>query len=114
MKTKILLILIFSVALFFGCKKESNLKNDSTPNAKVLYKGPDCGNTFLIRFNENANNVPQNVTDSIFYGINLPSQYQIENLDINIDFRLPTNDEILSCTSQGIAYPQIFITNVNN
>jgi len=83
--------------------------NENSFNAKVLYKGIDCGDTFLIQFNNNAINVPENFTDNIFYAINLPQQYKIEGLEININFRKPYDNEIMACSMMGITYPQIFV-----
>lgn len=109
--------LILSLVLFFSlsCNNsdEDAPQNITNFNAKVLYKGGGCGNNYVIQFNSNAINVPSNTTNNIFYEINLPNQYRVNNLDINVTFRQPNNNEIMSCTTQGIAYPQIYIESVN-
>gem|GEM_PF-3391126 len=123
MKT-ILKIAILSIVLI-GCGSDDNVvvnnnndnNNSSTDdsivedvfNAKVLYIGIDCGDTFLIQFNDNAINVPENYTDNIFYAINLPEEYKIEGLDINVNFREPYEEETMVCSMMGFGYPQIFI-----
>lgn len=107
---KNLLFLFISIFLL-SCNKTDN-QND-TFNAKVLHTGLDCGNSCLIKFYDGVNNVPANSTDNIFYEINLPEQYKINGLDINVNFRTPNNDELMGCTTMDITYPQIFIINVD-
>lgn len=93
---------------------ESNNQNSTNSfNAKVLYQGADCGDTFLIQFDENVSNVPNNNTNNIFYALNLDEQYKVEGLDINVDFREPYDEEIMACTTAGVGFPQIFIEQVN-
>ncbi len=111
-KTLILSLVLF-LSLSCNNSDDENTQNNTTSNAKVLYKGGDCGNNFVIQFNNNAVNVPTNTTNNIFYEINLPNQYRVNNLDINVTFRQPNNNEIMSCTTQGISYPQIYIESVN-
>jgi hypothetical protein len=112
MKT-IILSIIFFITLSCNNDNDTATQNTTPFNAKVLYKGADCGNNFVIQFNSNAINVPTNTTDNIFYEVNLPNQYRVENLDINVTFRQTTDTETMSCTTQGIAYPQIYIESVN-
>lgn len=93
---------------------ESNNQNNqanSTFNARVLGKGMDCGNTYLIQFNSDVQGLPPNDFDNVFYAINLPQNLQIDNLQINVNFRIPNNNEKIACTTMGISYPQIIIEN---
>jgi len=110
-------ILILSLVLFLSlsCNNcdEDAPQNNTNFNAKVLYKGGDCGNNYIIQFNSNAINVPSNRTNNIFYEINLSDQYRVNNLNINVTFRQPNNNEIMNCTTQDILYPQIYIESVN-
>lgn len=115
MKTLLLSIFIF---LSFSCSKnddnQNNMKSTLVTNAIVLNKGLDCNNAYLIKFNNNVANIPVNSTNNIFYEINLPNQYKVDNLPIYVTFRLPTNSEIMNCTALGIAYPQIYIETATN
>lgn len=98
-------------------KNDDNQNNSVTPlvtNATILSKGLDCNNAYLIKFNNNVIGVPANSTNNVFYEINLPNQYKVDNLPLNVTFRLPTNSEIMNCTAQGIAYPQIYIETATN
>ena len=86
---------------------------DSSPyNAIVLAKGQDCGNSFLIQFNEDVDDIAENNHENISYEINLPEDYKIENLQVMVQFREPTNSELMSCSFMGISYPQIYTVSV--
>ncbi|PCI31561.1 MAG: hypothetical protein COB60_11275 [Flavobacteriaceae bacterium] len=78
-------------------------------NVTVIGKGLDCGETFLIKFNDNIDGLIDNSFDNVFYAINLYDEYKIESLQIKVTFREPLVEELLSCTTFGPAYPQIFI-----
>lgn len=117
-KTKMILLVSKSLSLTFisffmllSCSNNDDA-NNMINNAKVLRVGMDCGNTYLIQFFDSYSDVPQNTTQNIFYAINLPEQYKVENLEIYINFRQPNENEIMSCTSEDISYPQIYIENV--
>jgi hypothetical protein len=105
-----ILFLSLIMLLTLGC---SNDADDKNYNATVIGVGLDCGNSYLIKFNENAIGVPTNTSENIFYEINLPSQFKVNGLKINVAFRQPTNNEIMVCTAQDYAFPQIFIESVN-
>jgi hypothetical protein len=109
MKTLILTFLSFFMLL--SCSNSDD-NSDNLNNAKVLRVGMDCGDTYLIKFFDGYSNIPQNAAQNTFYAINLPEEYKIENLEIHINYRLPNENEILNCTSEDIAYPQIYIENV--
>lgn len=96
-----------------SCNNSDDNDNQENFNAIVLTQGLDCGDSYLIQFNDNAENVPSNTTDNIFYEINLPEDYRVNNLEINVTFRLPNENELMNCTSQDDAYPQIYIESVN-
>lgn len=94
-----------------SCNNDNDTQEENEPNAKVLRIGEDCGNSYLIQLNDN--NIPSNSTNNIFYEINLPEEFKMNDLEININFRLPNDNEIMNCTGQGITYPQIYIESVN-
>ena len=109
MKNFIFLLVSLSF-LVISCDK--NNPDDSTyVKATVLGKGLDCGNSFIIKFDEAVTGLPQNA-ENTFYEINLPEDYKVEGKEIMVEFRIPEPDEIMVCTTMGIAYPQIFITKV--
>ena len=83
---------------------------DITFNATVLGKGLDCGNSFLIHFDEGVEGLPS--AYRLYYEINLPESYKIKNERVHLKFRAPENDEIMVCTAMGLAYPQIYIVEV--
>lgn len=106
------------ILITFSCSKNDDNQNNAVAplvtNATVMSRGLDCGNAYLIKFNNNVVGLPANTTNNVFYEINLPNQYKVDNLALNVTFRLPTNSEIMNCTAQGIAYPQIYIETATN
>ena len=113
--------IVMVVVLIFLFPVTSCSGNDAPPdtipppvqvfNAKVIGSG-ECGSAYTIKFNDNAENVPTNFYDNVFYETNLPAEYKINDLDIYVVFREITDDELYACTLQGLAYPQIYITSV--
>jgi len=97
--------------LIISCTKSTSGDVTSYANATVLGNGMDCGNSFLIKFDNGVIGLPQN-SENTFYEINLPEDYKVEGKEIMVEFRIPEPDEIMVCTTMGIAYPQIFITKV--
>jgi hypothetical protein len=110
MKSFFLTFLLFFILL--SCSNNNDISDNLNNNAKVLRVGMDCCNTYLVKFFDSYSNIPQNTAQNTFYAINLPEEYKIENLEIRINYRLPNENEILNCTSEDIAYPQIYIENV--
>ncbi|WP_445737324.1 hypothetical protein [Mariniflexile sp.] len=97
--------------LIFIISSCSNSETDSKPfNAIVLQKGLDCGNSYLIKFNDGVSGLPQNAFNNVFYEINLPDAYKVEGKPIYATFRLPKDNEYMACTTLGIGYPAIYIT----
>lgn len=114
---KIILIpVLFTILMIVNLSCNSN-DDDTTPqqnnyNAVVLRVGLDCGENYLIKFNSDVVGLPSNTSDNVFYEINLPSQYKVNGKQLNIDFRAPTDTEIMVCSSMDFAYPQIYIKSV--
>ena len=88
--------------------------NESADNgyfgAIVLEKGLDCGNSFLIQFEEGVTGLPS--LYRVYYEINLPEKHKINNERISVKFRVPKDDEIMVCTAMGPTYPQIYLIDV--
>ena len=103
---KISLILIGFTFLLISCNNDDD--NIELFDAVVIGKGLDCGDSFLIKFNENITGLP-NTIDNTFYTINLPNEFKEEGKEIKIDFREPINNEFLLCTTLGPGYNAIYI-----
>jgi hypothetical protein len=97
-----LFILAFLLA---SCKKEGK----EIYNATILEKGLDCGDSFLIKVNEDVSGLPENPFDHIFYEINLPEEFKVKGKKVNIEFRNPKDEEQIICTTMGPGYPKLFI-----
>lgn len=107
MKKTTLILFLFTI-LLYSCDDRD--KNERVYNAIVLGKGMDCGETYLIEFDNNVSELPENSFDNVYYAINLPEEYKIEGKEIYVEFRIPENDEIMVCTFLGPTFPQIYIT----
>lgn len=77
-------------------------------NAVMIGKGLDCGESFLINFNEDVTGLPKSV-DNTYYELNLPSELQIEGKEIKVTFRTLKESEYIPCTALGTAYSIIYI-----
>ena len=109
---KIILILIGLTFIFISCNKNENETNEISPNATVIGKGLDCGNSYLIKFNDDFSGIPKNSLNNTFYEINLPDEFEIEGKQVYIEFREPEDGELMVCTTMGPGYYQIYITKV--
>jgi hypothetical protein len=104
-------LIIGLFVLIISCSKNSQDDLSAYAGATVLGKGTDCGNSFLIKFDDDVTGLPENF-DHIFYEINLPDEYKIEGKKIKVLFREPEPNEMMACTTMGISYPEIFIIKV--
>ncbi len=111
MKNLLLIILGFTFILA-SCNKNEEHTNEQLYSLTVLGKGMDCGEAFLIKFDENVPGLPGKTFDNIYYEINLPEQYKIPGTKIKVEFREPENSEAMFCTTMGPGYPQLFILKV--
>lgn len=104
---KFLFILIILNFTLHSCSKDET--QDDMYNATVLEKGLDCGDLFLIQFNDDVSDIAQNNFNNIFYAMNLPEIFKIEGKQIKVKIRKPKNEEAMACTTLGTAYPYIYI-----
>ena len=104
-KTALSVLIILSG--FFSCVKKE--KYDPNHNAYVIAKGAYCGDSYLIQFYKNVENLPNNFQDYTYQEINLPDSLKVPGKDIMVQFRTPTSEERISCEVSNINYPQIFI-----
>jgi hypothetical protein len=109
---KSLVIISGLTILLISCGTIDKLADNTFYNVTVLGKGMDCGNSFLIKFEDDINGLPQNNWDSIFHEINLPDKYKIVGMKIKVSIRKPNNNELKPCTAMEPAYPLIYIIEV--
>lgn len=103
---KIFTLLIIGI-LISSCSNNDD-DNNELFNAVVIGKGLDCGNSFLIKFNEGIKGLP-NTIDNTYYEINLPNEFKVAGKEIKVDFRNPKENEYFPCTSLGPGYNLIYI-----
>lgn len=97
--------------IFTGCSKDKS--DDVFYEAIVLQKGLDCGESYLIKFDDGImKNSLSSEEDLTYYEINLPQEYKVEGKRIKVQFREAAADELMMCTTMGFSYPQIFITKI--
>ncbi|RYM32897.1 hypothetical protein ERX46_12640 [Brumimicrobium glaciale] len=111
----IFLIFLGLIFISFSCKKkenEINEPNKNPHNATVMGIGLDCGDAYVIKFNNNVSGLPVNSASNRYYELNLPDEFKIDGMTVYIEFRAPENEEGMLCTTMGASYPQIYITTV--
>ena len=106
------ILLSLGVFLTVSCEKQEPQVSDEYFKVTVLGKGFDCGNTFVIRFNEEVAELPDSPVKNHYYADNLPEKHKIEGKNIEIQFRFPKEDEMYACTLMGPTYPHIYILEV--
>jgi len=89
-----------------SCNKDDD--DNYSFNAVVIGKGLDCGNSFLIKFDENVTGLPTTI-DNTFYEINLPNEFKVEGEKIKVKLREPQENEFFPCTTLGPGYNLIYI-----
>lgn len=82
----------------------------SQPNATVLYRGLDCGDTYVIQFDPDVTGLPNNTFNNTYYAQNLPQALKVNGLAVHLDFREVTPAEAMACSTMGPGYPHIFVT----
>lgn len=104
------LILVFS---YFSCEKNDENKDNSF-DAEVLGKNTDCG-IFAVRFTDKTDQVraiaETTSSENIYIAANLPVELQVAGLEIIVNIRKPNTSEVGICTTLGISYPWIYVTN---
>jgi hypothetical protein len=109
MKLTHIIISFVLLALFSGCEKSSS-ETDFQFNATVVGKGMDCGDSYLIDIINVSGN--GEISDGRYYADNLSPDYKVAELEIDLNCRLPSDDEIYACTTMGPAYPHIIVLEV--
>ena len=118
MKRKISWILLSAFLLISACKELSTEPDRDMTNyfkVKVIAEGLDCGNTFLVEFQDKLEIIYEIVeSDSwnICYADSLPDEFKQENLIVYVKIRKPDQDEIGPCTALGPAYPHVIVSDV--
>jgi len=98
--------IIFGFLVFISCKNDDD---NSTIffDAIVLGKGIDCGNSYLLKFSQNVEDL--STLDNTYYELNLPIEFKIEGKEISVEVRKLQENEFFACTTLGPGYNAIFI-----
>lgn len=109
MKTRLLIIILFSGFLFYSCGDE--LDTIYPYEAVVLGINNDCG-AYQIKITDGLEQVRLMVADfgdGIYIVKNLPEDLQKEGQEIKLDVRAPFSGELSPCTTMGLAYPWLYV-----
>ena len=111
MKRVILVLFTLVLLNINSCNDSVSVNDKEFYQATVLGKGPDCSETYLIKFNKNQIYFEQNsyYDPYVFYANDLPEEFKVKNLVILIKFRNPAANESYFCTHSGVPYPHIII-----
>lgn len=112
MKPTLLLLLLSGFLIStLACQKDESPAQPAYL-AQVLGQGPDCGDTYLVRILNDSTYI-HDITgsyDRVYYADNLPEAQKRTDLLLNIEFRNLRDDELYICTTFGIPYRHIYIT----
>lgn len=103
---KVSLLLTGFIFLLTSCHNDDD--HNDLFNAVVIGKGLDCGDLFLIKFNDDIAGLPNSV-DNIYYELNLPDKLKVEGKEIKVEFRKLKESEYFPCTTLGTGYSAIYI-----
>jgi predicted RNA methylase len=109
-----IILLIISIMFLSSCEKDTTSVQDDYFKVKVLGKGIDCGDVYLVEFIEKLEKV-ELITEShrtIYYGDDLPDEFKQDSILLQIKFRQPMPEELYPCTTLGPGYPHIRIISV--
>lgn len=99
---------IFTIGILgVSCEKDQE-KNNFLYEATVIGKGLDCGNTFIISLKNKE--TQSNIEDGTYYADNLDPGLKQPGLKIYLNCREPENTEFYACTTLGITYPHVIVT----
>ncbi|MCT4643466.1 MAG: hypothetical protein N4A74_00660 [Carboxylicivirga sp.] len=101
------LLLTFSLTLLLSCEKEEDIY-DFQFEATVIGKGSDCGDTYLISLKNRGGST--SIIDGIYYADQLKSEFKVSGLKLYLNGRKPYDNEMHACSTLGIPYPHIVIT----
>ena len=104
-------LLFLFLLIFFSCQKEKQ-EDITGPNHNVIViaKGSNCGNSYLLKFDDHVKNLPNNYQDFTYNEINLPEKFKEVGKELQVNFRVPSSDEYIDCLESFVNYPQVYIT----
>jgi hypothetical protein len=111
---KYLLVLLFFISP--ACEKDDPEKNYYI--VEVIGRGMDCGDTFLVRFQEedearvNKYLEHSNAYFPVFYANNLPEEFKYEGWGLKVTLHKCQPAELPGCTAWGPGYGHICIESV--
>ena len=107
--------LFVAIILLAGCEHEHI--ELSQFNVTVEGKGVDCGDLYLIRVNDNLEELYR-ITGregwQTCYAYGLAEEYKVEGKKLLVELRAPRKSELFACTTLGPGYPWVTVVKVTN
>jgi hypothetical protein len=104
-----LIVLFLGISIGLSCTKDVQIELDEYHKVLVLHKGIDCGNSYLIQFQDPSTEIPANNWKNVFYENNLNEGFKNDSTIAWIKFRELKIGEGGVCSSLGPGYPHIYI-----
>lgn len=104
------LFFIFIIITFYSCYKDS-VEPKFSYEAEVIGRSLDCGD-FEIKITRGTQKarLVTGINSNIYTAKNLPEDLKVKELKIKLNVRKIKTTELTPCTTLGIPYPWIFIT----
>lgn len=96
------------LCFFSACSSDDDNNSSENYEVTVIGKGVDCGDSFLLKFKDNASGLPKTI-GHIYYEINLPKKFKVEGKKLKINVRKPKKSEYFPCTTLGPGYRLLYI-----
>ncbi len=108
------LLIIFLSIIFYSCQKDNIVDSEFPYEAEVIGKSLDCGDfeIKIIKGNQKVRSIT-GVNSDIYTAKNLSGSLKIEGIKIKLNIRKIKNTELTPCTTLGVPYPWVFVTNAD-
>ena len=103
------LFYLLALTVLSACQKDDS--DLSYPlKARVIGQGLDCGETYLIEVTEST--IEDQIPTGTYYADGLGHPFTQADLEIELNARVPRDDEEPVCTAMGQAYPHVVVFEV--
>jgi hypothetical protein len=112
MQTRLKIFGFILILFFSNCKKDNNSTSDFLYKAIVIGLNRDCF-LYEIKILNGLEKVKTiagiSPIDSVYIAANLPDSLKVSGLNIQLDLRKPSNNELGACTTLGPAFTWIYV-----
>ena len=115
LKTALKITLLSTIILIVSCEHEE--REFSQFNVTVEGKGVDCGDLYLIKVNDNLEELYRITGQEGWqtcYAYGLAEEYKVEGRKLLVELRAPRKSELFACTTLGPGYPWVTVVEVTD